>query len=94
MRPEDMTDQEVTSFNDDDLLPRVNNADQLLRVVEFQGMYTSSELARLKQFVENSKKPLYPGCHSTLVFLVISNFCSLRHTMVGPIKVLNNYWIY
>ena len=63
MRPEDMTDQEVTGFNDDDLLPRVDNVDQMLRDVEFQGVYTSSELSRLKQFIEDSKKPLYPGCH-------------------------------
>ena len=26
-------------------------------------MYTTSELARLKQFFEDSKKPLYPSCH-------------------------------
>ena len=76
MRPEDMTDQEVTCFNDDDLLPRVDNVDQMLRDVEFQGVYTSSELSRLKQFVEDSKKPLYPVVTSILVFLVISNFCS------------------
>jgi hypothetical protein len=25
-------------------------------------VYTPSELARLKQFIENSKKPLYPNC--------------------------------
>ena len=25
-------------------------------------MYTTSELARLKQFFEDSKKPLYPSC--------------------------------
>ena len=48
MRPEDMTDQEVTGFNDDDFLPRVDNVDQMLRDVEFQGVYTSSELSRLK----------------------------------------------
>jgi len=48
MRPEDMTDQEVTGFNDDDSLPRVDNVDQMLRDVEFQGVYTSSELSRLK----------------------------------------------
>jgi len=53
MQPEEMTDQEVTGFNYDDLLPRVNNVDQMLRDVEFQGMYTSSELSRLKQFVED-----------------------------------------
>jgi len=63
MQPEEMTDQEVTGFNYDDLLPRVNNVDQMLRDVEFQGVYTSSELSRLKQFVEDSKKPLYLGCH-------------------------------
>ena len=63
MRPEDMTDQEVMGFNDDDLLPRVDNVDQMLRDVEFQGVYTSSKLSRLKQLVKDSKKPLYPGCH-------------------------------
>jgi hypothetical protein len=25
-------------------------------------VYTPSELARLKQFIEDSKKPLYPDC--------------------------------
>jgi len=67
MQPEEMTDQEVTGFNYDDLLPHVNNVDQMLRDVEFQGMYTSSKLSRLKQFVEDSKKPLYPGCHNSQV---------------------------
>ena len=67
MQPEEMTDQEVTGFNYDDLLPRVNNVDQMLRDVEFQGVYTSSELSRLKQFVEDSKKPLYRSVPSTLV---------------------------
>jgi len=35
MQPEEMTDQEVTGFNYDDLLSRVNNVDQMLRDVEF-----------------------------------------------------------
>jgi hypothetical protein len=34
----------------------------MLRDVEFQRVYTPSELARLKQFIEDSKKPLYPDC--------------------------------
>jgi hypothetical protein len=34
----------------------------MLRDVEFQRVYTPSELARLKQFIEDSKKPLYPNC--------------------------------
>jgi hypothetical protein len=34
----------------------------MLRDVEFQLVYTPSELARLKQFIEVSKKPLYPDC--------------------------------
>jgi hypothetical protein len=34
----------------------------MLRDVEFQPVYTPSELARLKQFIEDSKKPLYPDC--------------------------------
>ena len=62
MQPEDMTDQEVAGLSDDELLPHVHNVDQMLRDVEFLGMYTSSELSRLKQFVEDSKKPLYPSC--------------------------------
>jgi len=62
MQPEDMTDEQVTGFNDDEVLPRVDNVDQMVRDVEFQGVYTSSELARLRQFVKDSKTPLYPGC--------------------------------
>ena len=80
IRLEDMTDQKVMGFNDNDVLDRVNNIDQMVRDVEFQSVYTTSELAR--QVVR-----------STLVFLVISNFCSLRQVMVGPTKVSNNYWI-
>jgi hypothetical protein len=34
----------------------------MLRDVEFQPVHTSSELAMLKQFIEDSKKPLYPDC--------------------------------
>jgi hypothetical protein len=34
----------------------------MLRDVEFQQVYTPSELARLKQITEDSKKSLYPDC--------------------------------
>ena len=73
-----MIDEEVMGFNDNDVLDRVDNIDQMVRDVEFQSVYTTSELAR--QVVR-----------STLAFLVISNFCSLRQVMVGPTKVSNNY---
>jgi hypothetical protein len=62
-RPEDITDQEVRGFDDGELLQRVHNADQVLRDVEFQRVYTPSELAWLKKFIEDSKKLLYPDCH-------------------------------
>jgi hypothetical protein len=59
MRLEDITDQEVRAFDDGEVLQRVHNVDQMLRDVEFQRVYTPYELARLKQFIEDSKKPLY-----------------------------------
>jgi hypothetical protein len=62
LRPEDITDQEVRSFDDGEVLQRVHNVDQMLRDIEFQRVYTPSELARLKQFIKDSKKPLYPDC--------------------------------
>jgi hypothetical protein len=62
LRPEDITDQEVRDFDDGEVLQCVHNVDQMLRDVEFQRVYTPSELARLKQFIEDSKKPLYPDC--------------------------------
>jgi hypothetical protein len=62
LRPEDITDQEVRGFDDGEVLQRVHNVDQMLRDVEFQRVYTPSELAMLKQFIEDSKKPLYPDC--------------------------------
>jgi hypothetical protein len=34
----------------------------MLRDVEFQRAYTPCELAKLKQFIEDAKKPLYPDC--------------------------------
>jgi hypothetical protein len=56
MRPEDITDQEVRGFDDGEVLQCVYNVDQMLRDVEFQRVYTPFELARLKQFIEDSKK--------------------------------------
>jgi hypothetical protein len=63
LRPEDITDQEVRGFDDGEVLHRVHNVDQMLLDIEFQRVYTPSELAKLKQFIEDSKKPLYPDCH-------------------------------
>jgi hypothetical protein len=62
LRPEDITDQEVRGFDDGEVLQHVHNVDQMLRDIEFQRVYTPSELARLKHFIEDSKKPLYPDC--------------------------------
>jgi hypothetical protein len=62
MRPEDITDQKVRGFDDGKVLQRVHNVDQMLQDVEFQRVYTPSKLVRLKQFIENSKKPIYPNC--------------------------------
>jgi hypothetical protein len=62
LRPEDISDQEVRGFDDGEVLQRVHNVDQMLRDVEFQQLYTPSELERLKQFIEDSKKPLYHDC--------------------------------
>jgi hypothetical protein len=60
--PEDIIDQEVRGFDAGEVLQRVHNFDQMLRDVEFQRVYTPSELAKLKQFIEDSKKALYPNC--------------------------------
>jgi hypothetical protein len=61
-RPEDITGQEVRGFGDGEVLRRVHNVDQMLWDVEIQRLYTPSDLARLKLFIEDSKKPLYPDC--------------------------------
>jgi hypothetical protein len=34
----------------------------MARLTEFHRQHTPSELARHKQFIEDSKKPLYPNC--------------------------------
>jgi hypothetical protein len=62
LRPEDIIDQEVRGFDDGAVLQCVHNVYQVLHDVDFQRVYTPSELARLKQFIEDSKKPLYPDC--------------------------------
>jgi hypothetical protein len=62
LRPEDITDQEVMGFDDGEVLQRVHNVDQMLRDIDFQRVYTPSELVRLKQIIEDSNKPLYPDC--------------------------------
>jgi hypothetical protein len=48
LRPEDITDQEVRGFDDGEVLQHVQNVDQMLRDIEFQRVYTPSEIARLK----------------------------------------------
>jgi hypothetical protein len=49
LRPEDITNQEVRGFDDDDeVFQRVHNVDQMLRGVEFQRVYTPTKLERLK----------------------------------------------
>jgi hypothetical protein len=58
----------------------------MLRDVEFQRVYTPFELARLNMFIEDSKNPYILIAKSTLAFLVIENFCSLRQIMVGATK--------
>jgi hypothetical protein len=71
LRPDDITDQEVRCFDDGEVLQRVHNVDKMLRDVEFERVYTTSELARLKQFIEDSKKPSILIARSTLAFLVL-----------------------
>jgi hypothetical protein len=88
MRPKDMTDQEVTSFDDGEVLQHVRNVDQMVRDVEFQGVYTAFELVRLKQLIEDSKKPLYLGSHK------YSRLSGDLKLLVRTTKVSNNYWIY
>jgi hypothetical protein len=48
LRPEDITNQEVRGFDDGEVLQRVHNVDQMLQDIEFQRVYTPSELARVK----------------------------------------------
>jgi hypothetical protein len=48
LRPEDITNQEVRGFDDDEVFQRVHNVDQMLRGVEFQRVYTPTKLERLK----------------------------------------------
>jgi hypothetical protein len=62
LKPQYITGQEVRGFDAGEVLQRVYNVDQISRDVEFQRVYTPSELARLKQFIEDSKKPLYHDC--------------------------------
>jgi recombinational DNA repair protein (RecF pathway) len=47
---------------------RVHNVDKMVWDVEFQRVYTPSELAKLKQFIEDSKKALYPNCQKYSCF--------------------------
>ena len=36
--PEDLTEQEITGFNDDDVQARVNSVDEMVRDADFQGV--------------------------------------------------------
>jgi hypothetical protein len=93
LRPKDITDQEVRGFDDGEVLQRVHNVDQMLRDIEFQRVYTPSELAGLKHFLEDSKKPLYPDCQKYYRLSGDLKFCNLRQIMFGATKVSNIYWM-
>jgi hypothetical protein len=71
LRPKDITDQELRGFDEGEVLQCVHNVDQVMRDIEFQRVYTPSELARLKKFIEDSKNPSILITKSTLAFLVI-----------------------
>jgi hypothetical protein len=93
LRLDDITNQEVRGFDDGEVLQRVHNVDQMLRDIEFQRVYTPSEFARLKQFIEDSKKPLYPDGQKYSRLSGDLIFCSLRKIMVRATKVSNIYWM-
>jgi hypothetical protein len=93
MRPEDITGQEVRGFDEGEVLQCVHNVNQMLRAVEFQQVYTPFELARLKKFIVDSTKPLYPNCQKYSRLSGDLNFYSLRQIMVGATKVSNIYWM-
>jgi hypothetical protein len=71
LRHEDITDQEVRGFDDGEVLQHVRNVDQMLRDVEFQRVYTASELARLNSSLKIQRNPSILIARNTLAFLVI-----------------------
>jgi hypothetical protein len=75
------------------VLQRVHNVDQVLRDVEFQRVYTPSELGRLKQFIEDSKKPLYPDCQKNSRLFGDLKLRQLKADHVGATKFSNIYWM-
>jgi hypothetical protein len=66
MQPEDVSEEDILGMNTDDVTICVFNVDQMVRDAEQQGVYTDAKLARLRQFVEDSKQLLYPSCNRYL----------------------------
>jgi len=57
----DLTD--ILGLSDNEVMDRVENLDEMVRNVErHDEEYSDGELARYKRLIEDSRKPLYPGC--------------------------------
>jgi hypothetical protein len=57
-------------------------------------VYTPSKLARLKQFIEDSKKPLYPYCQKYSHLSGDLKLLQLKADHGWSKKVSNIYWTF
>jgi hypothetical protein len=62
---DDVNEVDILRLSDDDIVPRVDNIEEMVHNVERHvddDQYSNSELAKYKKMIEDSNKTFYDGC--------------------------------
>jgi hypothetical protein len=76
---DDVSEADILRLNDDDIMSRVDNIEEMVRNVERHpddDQYSNGELAKYKKVIEDSNKPFYDGCvvRYTRLFVMVKLF--------------------
>jgi hypothetical protein len=62
---DDVNEEDILRLNDDDIVSRVDNIEEMVHNVERHAdddKYSNDEFAKYKKMIEESNKPFYDGC--------------------------------
>jgi hypothetical protein len=76
---DDVNEEDILGFTDDDINFQVHNIEEMVCNVERHGdddQYSNGELAKYKKMIKDSKKPFYHGCAAqyTKLFVMLKLF--------------------
>ena len=83
----DINEECILDFNDDQFDALVDNVEEMIHNVRGEDEMTEVELRKYKQFVEDSKKPLYPHCEKYSRVTGDLKLLQLKAAHVGQTRV-------